>query len=147
MDQFGRPIMTGYQPAYSAPQGMSNGMKAVIAIGILAVLYFIFKDKVDAWVAGLGLGADPKAKWRFFQGVDSNGNDIGNYPGSLAEIKAKCNSMPNCKGFNDNGWIKHTLLPRSDWDKYKWTTEPNKGFRVHSDRVPELATQGVPEFE
>jgi len=35
------------------PQGLSTGAKLAIAAGILVVLYFLFKNSVDAYIAGL----------------------------------------------------------------------------------------------
>jgi len=83
------------------------------------------------------------AKWMFYPGLDSHGYDIGNFRGSLSQMKAKCLSMPNCKGFNDNGWMKYKLTPKSRW--ISWTNDPNKGFHVATDRVTELPEGGVPQ--
>ncbi len=161
-------------------EGMSTGVKVGIAVGVLVVLYLLFKDKVDAALKPLAavtpvgptnvvnnpsggttavtpalvtqpvvtpLPSPRRPKWMFYQGKDSGGNDIGNFPGSLEQIKAKCESLPNCKGFNDNGWIKHTLSMSALTSGGNWTSDPNKGFRVHADRVPEAPSVGVPEYE
>lgn len=85
------------------------------------------------------------AKWMFYQGLDSGDNDIGPFGDTLPNMKAKCLSMPDCKGFNDNGWMKHTLRPKNEW--YNWTSEPTKGFRVPVGRVATLPDGGVPEFD
>jgi hypothetical protein len=72
-------------------------------------------------------------KFTFYQGMDSNGNDIyqkielaDNVPG----LSAHCSSLPNCKGFNTNAWIKHTISPQSAW--LRWTSEPSKGLYVRN---------------
>ena len=86
----------------------------VFAVGAMIYYYFAVYIK--------------KPKWVFYQGLDSNLGDIGQFPGTLPEIKAKCLSEPLCKGFNDNGWIKSTIRPIEEW--YRWTDDPNKGFRL-----------------
>ena len=94
-------------------------------------------------------------KWQFYQGVDSNFGDIDSnpsmpgdqpYTGNLAQLKQTCLSIPSCKGFNDNGWLKSTLQPRSDWDNYRWTSDPTKGFRVVYGRTNPMPAGGVPEM-
>lgn len=40
-------------------QGMSTGVKLAIAAGILVVLYLLFKDKVDAYLAGVSPTPSP----------------------------------------------------------------------------------------
>lgn len=85
------------------------------------------------------------AKWMFYQGLDSGDNDIGPFGDTLPNMKAKCLSMPDCKGFNDNGWMKHTLRPKNEW--YHWIDDPTKGFRVPVGRVATLPDGGVPEFD
>lgn len=62
----------------------------------------------------------------FYQGKDSGGNDIGHFPGTPKEIMIKCNSEPKCKGFNTNGWVKHTILPKDKW--VKWSGDATKGM-------------------
>lgn len=162
------------QPIYVPvpPQnGMSTGTKLILAIFVLAALYIIFKENVDAFIKGLqkpkaqvpvqgpvlisGEGPvkmpistqvlAPQPKWMFYKGLDSNGGDIGNFPGSLTQIKAKCESLPDCKGFNDNGWLKNVLLSRNLWSK--WTDDPNKGFRINVNRVPDFPSNGTAEFD
>lgn len=94
--------------------------------------------------------AAPKTKWMFYQGVDSGalpgipGNDIGQFPGTLASIKQKCLDTPSCLGFNDNGWIKYAINPKSQW--YGWTGNPAQGFRINVDRYPLFPAGGVPEY-
>lgn len=40
-------------------QGMSTGMKLGIATAVLVILYFLFKDKVDAYLAGTKVDVTP----------------------------------------------------------------------------------------
>ncbi len=41
---------------------------------------------------------------------DIPGNDIMNMRGSVDELKAKCNEMIDCMGFNTDGWIKKNTM-------------------------------------
>lgn len=91
-------------------------------------------------------------RWHFYQGLDSNSANLGHFPGTLAEMKAKCNSEPTCLGFNNNGYMKSSLAPRNTW--YTWTTVPGRGFRVHAERAgallandPNLLNGAVSEFD
>ena len=71
----------------------------------------------------------PSASYTFHPGMDSGGHDIhnkGNLANNVAGLKAHCTSLPNCKAFNTNGWIKHTVRPKAQW--YKWTSDPKKGM-------------------
>ena len=48
---------------------------------------------------------------------DSAGNDIGQEPldnRSISKLTTKCNTLPNCRGFNDGGWIKNTIINKLD---------------------------------
>lgn len=66
--------------------------------------------------------------YEFTQGMDSGGNDITHTQGSPDQLKAWCNANPSCKGFNTNGWMKHTISPQSAW--YRWTNAPASGMYV-----------------
>lgn len=143
---------------YPAPES-GNGMKWAIGLGVVLVVVYLYVNSKKSEVVPVtpvpGPGSLPQPapkpitpvaptpKWMFYQGLDSTGNDIGNFPGDVATLKAKCLSMPDCKGFNDNGWLKNTLIPKASW--LPWTNEANKGFRVPSDRVTDLPSGGVPE--
>ncbi len=73
----------------------------------------------------------PVDPYRFVPYMDSGGNDIKNARGlanNIPELQGTCTALPNCRGFNTNGWLKHTLRPESQWNK--WTSDPNKGFYV-----------------
>jgi len=72
------------------------------------------------------------SNYEFVQGMDSGGNDIGNGPANdIAKLKSMCDANASCKGFNTNGWLKHTLSPRSYWGK--WTDEAGKGTYVKKE--------------
>ena len=52
------------QPMYMIPmpqqsQGMSTGVKLSIAAGVFVVLYLLFKDKIDAYLAGVPPNPSP----------------------------------------------------------------------------------------
>jgi hypothetical protein len=71
--------------------------------------------------------------YTFYQGKDSAGYDIEYYsfPGITVEnMKARCDSLPDCKGFNTNGWIKFYVKDQSQWDH--WTNDASKGFYMKS---------------
>lgn len=67
-------------------------------------------------------------KFNFFPFKDSSGNDIGNRTGGVEVLAKLCDSDPNCRGFNSNGWLKHTIRNQSQWST--WTSDPTKGFYV-----------------
>ena len=148
-----------YYPPQDMPQ-QGNGMKWALGLGVVLVIAYIYMSSKNSAVAAVPPGqpgpqglpqpaprpvvvSPPAQKWMFYQGLDSGGNDIGNFPGDLATMKAKCLSMPDCKGYNDNGLMKNVLLPKASWSR--WTDDANKGFRVPSDRVTDLPSGGVPE--
>jgi cytoskeletal protein RodZ len=62
--------------------------------------------------------------FQFLPFVDSDGNDIRQAAGDVEKLAADCNSEPSCKGFNSNGWMKHTLNPTM----VTWTPDPKLGF-------------------
>eukprot|EP01083_Nonionella_stella_P105291 302813_1 len=65
----------------------------------------------------------PKIRWEYHQGVDSVGNDIGNFPAlSATKLKQKCLEM-GAEGFNTSGWVKSKLLPEKQWN---WWTKTKK---------------------
>lgn len=64
--------------------------------------------------------------YEFYPTADSHGNDIGNVSESI--VFQECDSDPTCDGFNSNGWVKDTVLPKSQWGS--WTTDATKGFYV-----------------
>ncbi|ARF09883.1 hypothetical protein Indivirus_5_6 [Indivirus ILV1] len=76
------------------------------------------------------------SNYTFHQGMDSNLGDIyqtaalANNPQELA---SHCQNIPTCKGFNTNGWIKHTILPAQNW--YKWSNNPNQGMWINNNRL------------
>ena len=67
---------------------------------------------------------------------DSAGNDIGQEPldnRSISKLTTKCNTLPNCRGFNDGGWIKNTIKNKLDGEAsgnlYIRNGTPNLGSR------------------
>lgn len=115
--------------------------------GIILAVIFSFVFLLIVYVAFNGTKMFKKKKWYFYQGLDSSQNDIGQYPGTLAEIKKKCLSEPTCKGFNDNGWIKHKIRPIDEWSH--WTDNPEQGFRlkITGEEGETYPTGGVIEYD
>jgi len=66
--------------------------------------------------------------YEFYPRRDSNGNDLRRIGGNIEDYAEWCNRQPACKGFNSNGWMKHTIRPQNQWSW--WTSDPNKGFYV-----------------
>jgi predicted component of type VI protein secretion system len=67
--------------------------------------------------------------YTFHQGMDYIGQDIhlrNDLANNIQGLKAHCNELPNCIAFNTNGWMKHKIVPTSDW--YKWTSDSSKGL-------------------
>ena len=46
----------------------------------------------------------------------------------IQALKNECDSLPDCKGFNTNAWLKHKIKPQDQWRT--WTSDPNKGLYV-----------------
>ncbi|KAJ4462855.1 hypothetical protein PAPYR_53 [Paratrimastix pyriformis] len=66
--------------------------------------------------------------WEFLQGIDFDGSDICHRPDlrdNVEALKAHALTLPNCVGFNTNGWFKHTCPEGSRRD---WTAGPSCGF-------------------
>lgn len=72
-----------------------------------------------------------KHHYMFIQGMDSGGNDIKNMAelkNKVNALKAECDALSNCAGFNTNAWLKHTIKPSNQWRR--WTNDPAKGMYV-----------------
>jgi len=68
-------------------------------------------------------------EYQFEPMMDSGLNDIRQEKDkNVLELKRICSSTQSCKGFNTNGWLKHTIKPRGEWSK--WTTNPTKGLYI-----------------
>ena len=71
--------------------------------------------------------------------MDSWDNDIQqidfDYINRHEKLAESCLNDPKCKGFNSNGWMKHTIRPKSEWTQ--WTTSPNLGLYVKKQNVCE----------
>ncbi len=113
----------------SEKPAMSLGTKILLAVAVLAILYFVLQHSASS------------PKWRVINGYDSRYNDIGKFEGTIDELKAKCLSLPNCKGFTHTGWLKNAIRPKNEWNANASVT-----LRIHSDRVPALNSEGVPEL-
>ena len=56
-------------------------------------------------------------KFDFYAKKDSFGNDIvQSSAGNINAYANECITNPNCKGFNSNGWIKHTISAQNMWE-------------------------------
>jgi len=54
------------------------------------------------------------------QGFDSGGANIERMAGkSVDELKEACSNMPDCAGFNTDGWLKSSIAEQAEW--YEWT--------------------------
>ena len=65
-------------------------------------------------------------QFQFYPYYDSNGGDLKRGIGGVDDFAAECYNNPNCKGFNSNGWLKHTVKNRSKWSR--WTNDSSLGF-------------------
>jgi hypothetical protein len=71
--------------------------------------------------------------------VDSNTDNIEHAEGLTPDqLAAKCLALPNCMGYNSNGWIKSKVDPPSAW--YRWSDDPTKGFYLRRSEC--MATGG-----
>lgn len=71
--------------------------------------------------------SNPLACYELTPLLDSEGSDIRRLlDKSPAELAQECDVEPTCKGFNSNGWLKHTLTDKASW--VKWTEDGSKGF-------------------
>jgi hypothetical protein len=77
--------------------------------------------------------------YEFTPYVDSNTENIEN-AGQLTpeQLASRCDSLPNCAGFNSNGWIKSRVDPPSAW--YRWTDDASKGFYKRQDKCMKTTT-------
>jgi hypothetical protein len=65
---------------------------------------------------GSGGNNDPFSGYDFYANLDSSGGDISNSDqSSISEFAEECDALSNCKGFNTNGWLKHTIKPGRQW--------------------------------
>jgi hypothetical protein len=119
-------IVLGVGVYFMMSSGSSSASQSTVAPPLMAATGGTSAD------SGTPLQAAPAGRtYTFYQGKDSNGNDIkraaalaDNVPG----LKQACDALPNCAGFNTNAWLKHTILPKQQW--YTWTQDPAKGLYV-----------------
>ncbi len=94
---------------------------------------YIKHTMASSWTNTPGLDFYKKlnaVNYRRMVGKDSNGNDIKRVEGSLEDIRKACDAIPECKGFNTGGYIKHTMAP-------SWSNTPGLDFYEKQN------TQGV----
>lgn len=111
----------------------------VIALVILIVIFIIVMSPLDTIILDM---VNPKPKvedklkiagYVFHQGKDSPNGNIGNQADlvdNVTGLSKYCDSMPNCVGFNTNGWVKSSLKPEAEWTR--WTEDKSKGLFVKS---------------
>ncbi|KAJ4458748.1 hypothetical protein PAPYR_5516 [Paratrimastix pyriformis] len=71
--------------------------------------------------------------WEFLQGDDYGGCDIccrAELRNNIGALKASAQTLPNCVGFNTNGWFKHSC---SEANRGHWTSDPACGFYRRTD--------------
>ena len=106
-------IQTGFKTLYNTMQSTDSKIQNKAISDCLGIEYYKKPDK----------------NYTFVQGMDSGGNDLVKGPAdNIKELIDTCNANPNCKGFNTNGWIKHTISPQSYWTK--WTSDKQKGLYI-----------------
>lgn len=72
--------------------------------------------------------------YTFHKNKDSSGFDIEHYHFrgiSVEDMMARCDSLPDCLGFNTDGWMKYRVKDPSRWE-VKWTNDATKGFYMKS---------------
>jgi len=80
----------------------------------------------------------------FVEGKDSPYNNISQVPELIHDIpkmKLKCNTVPNCVGFNTEGWLKSKILPKELW----LTTNSEEGLFYLSSLQNEPKKYDPPE--
>jgi len=105
------------------------------AVLIVAALYYYFIYSAVASISsGLGdLFIPPGSQYIFHQGKDSWGSDIVHIPelaDNIPALKAKCDELPNCKGFTTTGWFKHTIQPENKWSTDSARDRGNQGMYI-----------------
>jgi hypothetical protein len=80
--------------------------------------------------SGSGSGSVVRT-YTFYQGADSGDYDIAQdaaNANNIPALKAKCDSLTGCVGFNTNGYMKNKIFSAHS----TWTTDPAKGLYVVS---------------
>lgn len=75
--------------------------------------------------------AAPPPEYSFHPYMDSAGNDIRqirDLVNKVDELKAECDALADCVGFNTNAWLKRSIRPESQW--VRWTGDPSKGLYI-----------------
>lgn len=79
--------------------------------------------------------ANTSNTYTFHKHVDSAGGDIElrqDLIDKVTELQAACNLIPECVGFNTNGWLKSKIRPTSEWSDSPG--HEKKGLYVHDHR-------------
>lgn len=75
----------------------------------------------------------------FYQGSDSMNNDIGRYTNkTIEELKEICKSIPECVGFNSNGWMKSKIVNPRHLVKESSFVGPTEGIYIDLTKKKEL---------
>jgi hypothetical protein len=116
-------------------------LSAILSSNVVAAGYSSYNNDVEAHpnkrnLRSLSNKSEGIDNYDFYPYMDSGGNDIQNVSGGIGAAAAACNVNSACRGFNSNGWIKHTIEAQSQW--YKWTNDANKGFYVKKSNIPAL---------
>jgi hypothetical protein len=123
------------------------GLIIVLILLILFVPYIMMRYG-ESFSTTTKCTVNPKLPgYLFCPGAESSGGNIGNQGGlanNTAALANYCDSLPNCAGFNTNGWIKTSIQPRNLW--VNWTNDPNKGLYVKQKEsfVPSVGKYGIP---
>ncbi len=73
------------------------------------------------------LNSPPKYKYKYYPMMNSPGNNIRqNIFGDIDTLKKTCDSLPNCAGYNTDGYLKYNIEPKSQWNR--WGTDPARGL-------------------
>lgn len=70
-------------------------------------------------------------EYEYYPMLDSFGSDVAQLPslaGNVGELKAACDSFPNCQAFNTKGHLKYTVDPTNEWAIY--SGDPRQGLYV-----------------
>lgn len=105
----------------------------LVLVAIISPIDTIVLDYIKSYKSSKS-STDNKLKvdgYSFHQGQDSPNGNIGNQAdlvNNTTGLAKYCDSMPNCTGFNTNGWVKSSIKPESEWTR--WTEDKSKGLFV-----------------
>jgi hypothetical protein len=106
-------------------------LSAILSSNVVAAGYSSYNNDVEAHqnernLRSLSNKSEGIDNYDFYPYMDSSGNDIQKVrvSGDIGAAAVACNTRSTCRGFNSNGWIKHTITAQSHWTK--WTDDANK---------------------